>query len=78
MVNSSVIITSLMLTTNARTYGPYGEARGTPFQIPGRNNGSIVGFFTRGGWYLDSLGMYVNPKQYGGIEEEDEVYFVNG
>ncbi|CAO2185330.1 unnamed protein product [Urochloa humidicola] len=67
---NNFIITSLTFTTNARTYGPYGEASGTPFQIPVQSSGSIVGFFARAGWYLDSFGVYVNPKQYAGKEED--------
>jgi len=65
------LITSLCFITNAKTYGPFGEARGTPFQIPVQSNGSIVGFFVRAGWYLDAFGVYVNPT-HKTIEEEQE------
>lgn len=66
-----VIITSLTLVTNTRTYGPYGQVGGTPFQIPIQIKGSIVGFFGRVGWYVDAFGIYVNPNQ--DATHEDEV-----
>ncbi|KAI4967235.1 jacalin-related lectin 10-like [Hordeum vulgare subsp. vulgare] len=55
------IITSLKFITNVKTYGPFGEAKGTPFTIPAQKNSSIVGFFGRSGIYLDALGVYVRP-----------------
>jgi hypothetical protein len=55
------IITSLKFITNVKTYGPFGEAKGTPFTIPVQKNSSIVGFFGRSGIYLDALGVYVHP-----------------
>ncbi|KAE8769856.1 32 kDa protein [Hordeum vulgare] len=55
------IITSLKFITNVKTYGPFGEAKGTPFTIPVQKNSSIVGFFGRSGIYLDALGVYVRP-----------------
>lgn len=55
------IITSLKFITNVKTYGPFGEAKGTPFTIAVQKNSSIVGFFARSGIYLDALGAYVRP-----------------
>ncbi|KAJ1256764.1 hypothetical protein BS78_K312900 [Paspalum vaginatum] len=66
------VITSLSLMTNVRTYGPFGNVKGTPFQIPVQSNGSIVGFFVRTGWYLDSVGVYVNPKLQDTVEDPEE------
>lgn len=54
---------SLTIFTTADRYGPFGEVRGTPFRIPVRDNGSIVGFFARAGWYVDALGIYVRPPR---------------
>ncbi|XP_037482907.1 mannose/glucose-specific lectin-like [Triticum dicoccoides] len=54
------IITSLKFITNVKAYGPFGEAKGTPFTIPAEKNSSIVGFFGRSGIYLDALGVYVS------------------
>ncbi|KAF2911613.1 mannose/glucose-specific lectin [Oryza sativa Japonica Group] len=68
-----VIITSLTLVTNTRTYGPYGQVGGTPFQIPIQIKGSIVGFFGRVGWYVDAFGIYVNPNQDATHEDEAAV-----
>ncbi|CAL4979928.1 unnamed protein product [Urochloa decumbens] len=57
------VITSLSFVTSAGSYGPFGQVRGTSFQVPVQSNGSIVGFFASAGWYVDSFGIYVNPKQ---------------
>ncbi|KAF2933582.1 hypothetical protein DAI22_04g094600 [Oryza sativa Japonica Group] len=66
------VITSLMFITNKGSYGPFGEVRGTPFHIPVQDNGSIVGFFARAGWYVDAFGIYVNPKQKTVEDDDDE------
>lgn len=60
---SSDVVTSLTLVTNAKSYGPFGEERGTPFQTPAQGNGSIVGFYGRAAWFLDAIGLYVSPEQ---------------
>lgn len=66
---SNKCITSLRFVTNIASYGPFGKGEGTPFHIPEQsNNSSIVGFFGRGGWYVDAIGAYINhdtenPKQ---------------
>lgn len=51
-------ITSLTFVTNARSYGPFGNGRGTPFHIPIQSNDCIVGFFGRSGKFLDAIGVY--------------------
>ncbi|XP_066165395.1 uncharacterized protein [Oryza sativa Japonica Group] len=66
------VITSLTFITNKGSYGPFGEVRGTPFHIPVQDNGSIVGFFARAGWYVDAFGIYVNPKQKTVEDDDDE------
>ncbi|KAI4985455.1 hypothetical protein ZWY2020_018085 [Hordeum vulgare] len=67
--SGDVVVTSLTLITNASTYGPFGEGRGTPFQIPMWGKGSIVGFFGRAESYVNAVGVYVNPDQEA-MEEE--------
>jgi hypothetical protein len=54
-------ITSLTIVTNVRTYGPFGIAQSTSFNVPVQGNSSIVGFFTRAGKYVEALGVYVRP-----------------
>jgi len=40
------VITSLTFTSNAgNSYGPFGQVRGTSFQVPVKRHGSIVAFF---------------------------------
>ncbi|CAL4991678.1 unnamed protein product [Urochloa decumbens] len=58
----SNVITSLRLVTNARSYGPFGETKGTPFHIPLQSNGCIVGFFGRADKFLNAIGVYTNHK----------------
>ncbi|KAF8700221.1 hypothetical protein HU200_034600 [Digitaria exilis] len=58
--DQSQVITSLMLVTNARSYGPFGRTQGTPFQVPLQSNGCIVGFFGRADQYLNAVGVYTN------------------
>uniref|UniRef100_J3NCA3 Jacalin-type lectin domain-containing protein n=1 Tax=Oryza brachyantha TaxID=4533 RepID=J3NCA3_ORYBR len=55
------VITSIKFVTNLKTHGPFGQQNGTPFTVPVKDNSSIVGFFGRGGKYLDALGVYVHP-----------------
>ncbi|SPT15882.1 unnamed protein product [Triticum aestivum] len=55
------IIKSLMLVTNLRTYGPFGQLHGTPFHSRVKKNGTIVGFFGCSGEFLDAIGVYIHP-----------------
>ncbi|GJM84583.1 hypothetical protein PR202_gb08056 [Eleusine coracana subsp. coracana] len=52
------VITSLNIITNLTSFS-FGRARGTNFRIPVENNGRIVGFYGRSGWYLDAIGVYI-------------------
>ncbi|XBI52223.1 hypothetical protein VPH35_034618 [Triticum aestivum] len=54
------IITSLKFVTHVKSYGPFGQAKGTTFTIPVQKTSSIVGFFGRSGIYLDALAVYVH------------------
>ncbi|KAL3505336.1 hypothetical protein ACH5RR_035177 [Cinchona calisaya] len=55
-----VFIRSLTFASNKRTYGPYGIELGTHFTFP-MTQGKIVGFHGQCGWYLDAIGVYLEP-----------------
>ncbi|EYU36743.1 hypothetical protein MIMGU_mgv1a007927mg [Erythranthe guttata] len=55
-----VFVRSLTFDSNKRTYGPFGVEKGTYFTFP-KMHGKIVGFLGKYGWYLNSLGFYVEP-----------------
>nr|ASK06165.1 lectin [Artocarpus hypargyreus] len=53
------VIRSLTFKTNqGRTFGPYGEEVGTPFNLP-IENGLFVGFTGRTGYILDAIGFHL-------------------
>ncbi|CAL5089661.1 unnamed protein product [Urochloa decumbens] len=54
-------VTSIKFVTSLKSYGPWGQEKGTPFTVPVQTNGGIVGFFARGGSYLNAIGVYVRP-----------------
>ena len=54
------MITSISFVINSTINGPYGSQTGTAFSIP-IEAGEVVGFHGSGGWYLDSIGLYVKP-----------------
>ncbi|XP_028771953.1 mannose/glucose-specific lectin-like [Neltuma alba] len=54
------VITSLTFATNLTSYGPYGKTTGDEFSIPIADS-VVVGFHGRSGYYLDALGIYVQP-----------------
>lgn len=56
----SVFVRSLTFQSNKRTYGPYGVQQGTYFTLP-ISSGKVVGFHGKSGWYLDAIGVYVEP-----------------
>ncbi|XP_049369323.1 jacalin-related lectin 3 isoform X1 [Solanum verrucosum] len=56
----SVFVRSLTFESNKRTYGPYGVEQGTYFTLP-ISRGKIVGFHGKSGWYLDAIGVYIEP-----------------
>ena len=49
---------SLTFYTNKKKYGPFGDEHGISFSS-GFNNGVIVGFHGRKGWFIDSIGVHV-------------------
>ncbi|KQK02481.1 hypothetical protein BRADI_2g01730v3 [Brachypodium distachyon] len=53
------VVKSLTFVSNRRTYGPYGEDHGVPFELPAPAGGRIVGFHGRSGGLLDAIGTYV-------------------
>ncbi|XP_038898661.1 jacalin-related lectin 3-like [Benincasa hispida] len=54
------VIRSLTFQTNRKTYGPYGMEEGAKFSFP-IMGAKIVGFHGRCGWFLDAIGLYVQP-----------------
>lgn len=76
---------SLTLHTNKRKYGPFGEEQGTSFSSAS-NNGIIVGFHGRKGWFVDSIGVHVLegtspvprpiPRPFNETSEVQQVYEV--
>ncbi|KAK8447504.1 hypothetical protein SEVIR_8G085400v4 [Setaria viridis] len=61
MFEGEICLTSFKLVTNARTWGPWAEEKGTRFSITAPTGTSIVGFFARGGTkYLAAIGVYFN------------------
>ncbi|XP_022137459.1 jacalin-related lectin 3-like [Momordica charantia] len=57
---AATVIRSLTLKTNRNTYGPFGMEEGTRFSFPTMGT-KIVGFHGRCGWYLDAIGLYIQP-----------------
>ncbi|TVU40811.1 hypothetical protein EJB05_14289, partial [Eragrostis curvula] len=60
------IVASIKLVTNIKTYGPYGgklrvSEKTKPFNVPVQEDSAVVGFFGRGGKYLNAIGVYVAP-----------------
>ncbi|CAL4991023.1 unnamed protein product [Urochloa decumbens] len=69
---NSGVITSLTFITNVGSYGPFGTVGGISFQIPVQSHGGIAGLFAYAGWYIDAIGIYVNPVLKTVNEEEKE------
>ncbi|XP_071915390.1 mannose/glucose-specific lectin isoform X1 [Coffea arabica] len=59
--NGLLVIYSLSFVTNQKAYGPFGSpSSGQAFSSPPDGN-VIVGFHGRSGWYIDAIGIYVQP-----------------
>ncbi|XP_038898653.1 jacalin-related lectin 3-like isoform X3 [Benincasa hispida] len=56
----TTVIRSLTLESNTKTYGPFGMEEGTKFSFP-IMEAKIVGFHGSSGWFLDAIGIYVQP-----------------
>ncbi|KAL8206068.1 hypothetical protein R6Q57_009619 [Mikania cordata] len=56
------IISSLSFITNKTTHGPFGQATGTPFEVPW-TRGSFGGLYGLAGYYLDGIGVYLKASQ---------------
>lgn len=54
-----IYITSFKLVTNERTFGPWALPKGTPFSISAPAGSAIVGFYARGGPFLNAIGVYL-------------------
>ncbi|KAK2996072.1 hypothetical protein RJ640_002655 [Escallonia rubra] len=57
-----ISITSILLKTNVRKYGRFGSETGISASSP-LKGGTIVGFYGRGGSFVDALGIYARPKR---------------
>ncbi|XP_027091225.1 uncharacterized protein [Coffea arabica] len=55
-----IFIRSLTFESNKRSYGPYGIEQGTYFTFP-MTQGKIVGFHGNCGWFLDAIGVHLEP-----------------
>lgn len=55
-----IIVRSLTFHSNRRAYGPYGTEQGTFFSST-TTQGKIVGFHGKCGWYLDAIGVHLEP-----------------
>ena len=52
------IVRSLTFKTNKRTFGPYGQEEGTPYNFP-IENGLIVSFKGKSCELLDAIGFHL-------------------
>ncbi|KAM0855051.1 hypothetical protein ACQ4PT_050007 [Festuca glaucescens] len=57
-----IVVSSLTLLTNVRSYGLYGRRNGAPFSVPVGDTSSVVGFFVRAGRFIDAIGVYVHTS----------------
>ena len=58
LATKTSVIRSLTFKTNKRTFGPYGQEEGTPFDFP-IEKGLIVGVKGRSGELLDAIGFHL-------------------
>ncbi|XP_002510454.2 jacalin-related lectin 3 [Ricinus communis] len=61
ILRGPTVVKSLTFHTNKRKYGPFGDEQGISFSS-GPNNGIVVGFHGRKGWFIDSIGVHVAEK----------------
>ena len=59
--NGLLVVGSLTITSNKQQFGPYGTRQNGEYFSTSSTDGKIVGFFGRSGWYLDSIGAYLEP-----------------
>jgi hypothetical protein len=55
------VVSSLVLVTNIKTYGPFGQEQGQRFVQTAPENACVVGFFGRSGAAIDAIGVYTGP-----------------
>ncbi|XP_011652422.2 jacalin-related lectin 3 isoform X2 [Cucumis sativus] len=60
VLTPTTVIRSLTLESNIKTYGPFGMDEGTKYSFP-IMEAKIVGFHGSSGWFLDAIGIYVQP-----------------
>uniref|UniRef100_A0A5B6YS50 Jacalin-type lectin domain-containing protein n=1 Tax=Davidia involucrata TaxID=16924 RepID=A0A5B6YS50_DAVIN len=59
--NQDIIVFSLTIESNRRTYGPFGTEEGDCFKFPPTTGNKIIGFHGSSGYYLNSIGAYFQP-----------------
>ncbi|CAM0901706.1 unnamed protein product [Alopecurus aequalis] len=57
----NTVVTSISITTNKKTYGPYGKEKGKYFNNTDGNS-IIVGFYVRAGLFVHNLGVYARKN----------------
>jgi hypothetical protein len=58
ILRGPTVVKSLAFYTNKKKYGPFRDEQGISFSSRS-NNGVIVGFHGRKGWFIDSIGVHV-------------------
>lgn len=61
ILRGPTIVKSITFHTNKRSYGPFGEEQG--FSFSSGNNGNIVGFHGRKGYFVNSIGVHALENQ---------------
>lgn len=56
----NLCVRSLTFESNRKIYGPFGVESGTYFSLP-KSESKIVGFHGKAGWYLDAIGVHIQP-----------------
>ncbi|CAA7013568.1 unnamed protein product [Microthlaspi erraticum] len=56
----NLCVRSLTFESNRKSYGPFGVESGTYFSLP-KSESKIVGFHGKAGWYLDAIGVHIQP-----------------
>ncbi|XP_059666856.1 jacalin-related lectin 3-like [Cornus florida] len=57
-----LVVRSLEIKSNKKTYGPFGNRQGQSFDSSSsQTTGKIVGFHGRSGDFVDAIGVYVQP-----------------
>ncbi|XP_059638109.1 jacalin-related lectin 3-like, partial [Cornus florida] len=62
MIYNLLVVRSLEIKSNKKTYGPFGNRQGQSFDSSSsQTTGKIVGFHGRSGDFVDAIGVHVQP-----------------